>query len=235
VPLFLEQCSSLVAQVNLMLLFIELFAIIGISSFNLHAGGSTCAGKGAVPIEWCRNIKGDFSFAKQWSYPEGVYRNAYGQLSCDGFCPEEIELMKDSAGRIYRDSLEAFYKLIDTTHLLHTIQCDAWCYEWGGTDFITAEKKGRDTVECFTRCNASTHSSLHFIIANGVCLPEIELKSIVPDGNATYPYRNGYFKIDRGLFKNGILKAEFDLNFEHKENPGQKMYWKGRIYSKIQK
>jgi hypothetical protein len=128
-------------KMNILSALIELIAIIGLLTCNLHTGDSTHAGKGQINIEWSRNIEGDFSFAEKWSYPEGVYRNTYGQLGCDGFCPPEIDLMMDSTGLIYSDSLKAFYKLIDTTHLSHTIQCEAWCYEWAGTDFITARKK----------------------------------------------------------------------------------------------
>ena len=32
---------------------------------------------------------GDFSFKNKWSYPEGVDKNKYGQLICDGLCSSE--------------------------------------------------------------------------------------------------------------------------------------------------
>lgn len=39
--------------------------------------------------------------------------------------------------------------------------------------------------------------------------------------------------IDKKLWKEGIMKAVFSFDFEHKENPKEPIYWKGRIYSKI--
>jgi hypothetical protein len=104
-----------------------------------------------------------------------------------------------------------------------------------GTNFITVRQKNKDMVECFTECNASTHSILRLFIVNNACLPHIELNSVESSSGTTYPCEGGYFKIDSTLFKKGVLKAEFDLNFKHKENPKQKMFWKGRIYSNIEK
>ena len=76
---------------------------------------------GQIKMEWVEELEGDYSFAKAWDYPEGVYKNAHGQLSCDGFCPPATDAMKDSTGRIYKDSLPAFYALVDTTHRFHSL------------------------------------------------------------------------------------------------------------------
>ena len=103
-----------------------------------------------IPVKWVENIPGDFSFADDWSYPDGIYKNYFGQISCDGFSPNEIEVMKDNTGRIYEDSLHAFYEIIDTTYQMHSIQCEAWCYEWAGTDVIEVFRKSKDSIYCFT-------------------------------------------------------------------------------------
>jgi hypothetical protein len=94
-----------------------------------------------IRIKWVANLNGNFSFRHKWEYPEGVFRNKYGQISCDGFCPDEIESMMDKNGKIIRDSLKAFYKLVDTAHIPYSISSSAWCYEWSGTEFIDAIKK----------------------------------------------------------------------------------------------
>jgi hypothetical protein len=101
---------------------------------------------GEIDIRWAKNLTGDFSFMKNWDYPEGVYKNEFGQLSCDGVCPPEIDRMKDDNGKIYEDSLNAFYKLVDTTHQFHSINSDAWTYEWAGTNFATAKRINADTI-----------------------------------------------------------------------------------------
>ncbi len=190
---------------------------------------------GEIKIEWIKNLKGDFSFQKEWSYPEGVYKNEFGQLSCDGLCPPETDAMKDNAGKIYKDSLKAFYQLVDTTHQFHSIQSKAWCYEWAGTDFFVARQKSKDSVECYTEMNMATHCSLNLDIINGSCYPGIELNSITSSDSKIYKCSGGSIKIDEVLWKQGIIKAEFSFNFHHPEKPAQPMYWKGKIYAKIEK
>ena len=93
-----------------------------------------------VQIQWVDDLVGDFSFQEVWSYPEGIFRNEFGQLVCDGICPPETENMKDEEGKILTDSLLSYYKLIDTTHLFHSIHSEANAYEWAGTNFIKAKE-----------------------------------------------------------------------------------------------
>ncbi|MGB4774667.1 MAG: hypothetical protein WBP45_05825 [Daejeonella sp.] len=188
-----------------------------------------------ISIDWVDNLGGDFSFTNNWDYPEGVYKNEFGELSCDGFCPPEIDAMKDSKGRILKDSLKAFYQLVDTTHQAYTIKSEAWSYEWAGTNFIEVQQKSKDSVECYTLGNVATHCSLQLDVVNDICTPRIVLNSITADGNKIYPCTGGYVKIDKNLWKKGIMKADFNLNFDHKENPKQPMYWKGKIYANINK
>ena len=184
-------------------------------------------------IVWVTNLKGDFSFTKRWSYPEGVYKNEYGQLSCDGLCPTEIENMSDSTGRIYEDSLKAFYQFVDTTHIPHSIECEAWCYEWAGTNFIDVYRSSNDTVFASTWTNVATHCSLELTIMGDSCIAIIDLKSIVEGGSAKYYCSNGTIAIDQELWKQGILKASFNFDFDHPENPRKPIFWKGKIFSKI--
>lgn len=186
-----------------------------------------------ITIKWVDNLSGDFSFTNNWSYPEGVYKNEYGQLSCDGLCPPEIDAMKDSTGRIYDDSLQAFYKIIDTTHQVHSIKSKAWCYEWAGTDFIEVFRKSKDSVHCFTMTGMATHCSLHLDIIKNTCYAAIDLYSIVQGGDAKYYCTGGYITIDKKLWKEGTLKAKFSFNFGHNENPKKPIYWKGKIFAKI--
>lgn len=193
--------------------------------------------KGQIKIQWLSDLEGDYNFKNEWSYPEGVYRNEFGQLSCDGICPEESYTMKDSKGRIYNDSLSSFYRLVDTSHEVHSIQCNAWCYEWAGTNFIIVLQKNKDTVECFTQTNAATHCSLHLNITDSICSPTIELRSIIvnpnKNGNKIYNCTDGFIKIDKQSWEQGIMKAEFKFNFDNTDNPQQPMYWKGKIYTQI--
>ena len=212
--------------------------IFGLVFFSSYLWGQSTKGpvkSASIPItiEWVDNLSGDFSFTNNWSYPEGVYKNEYGQLSCDGLCPPEIDAMIDSTGRIYEDSLQAFYTIIDTTHQTHSIQSEAWCYEWAGTDFIEVFRKSKDSVNCFTMTGIATHSSLQLEIIKNTCYATIELNSIVPGGDAKYYCTEGYITIDKKLWEEGIMKSEFSFNFGHKENPKKPIYWKSKIYAKI--
>ena len=178
-------------------------------------------------------MNGNFSFSYKWEYSEGVFKNKFGQISCDRFCPDEIESMKDENGKIIKDSLKAFYKLVDTSHLQHSISSTAWCYEWAGTDFIGASKKSTDTIFLSTALNAATHCSLELSIVGDHCYPLINLISIVRGGSAVYYCTGGSITIDKTLFQKGIVKAIFNFNFKHEEYPKQPMFWKGKIYAPI--
>ena len=182
-----------------------------------------------------KNLKGDFSFKEKWSYPEGVYRNQFGQLSCDGICPEEIDKFKDENGKLIEDSLELFYQFVDTSHLFHSIESEAKTYEWAGTNFINVIQISDNKVKGQTETNVGTHSSLIFEIKDNFCTPKIDFRSIRPIGNHTFNCTNGKIKIDKNLWKKGILKAKFSFHFDDSINKDRGMFWKGKIFSKIEK
>ncbi len=214
-------------KMKLLLYFLLIVGAIACDSTNKLKPGQ-------IPITWQDSIAGDFSFKEQWDYAERVYKNEFGQLSCDGLCPSEIDNMKDENGKIYNDSLQAFYKLIDTTHQSHSIQSDATTYEWTGTDFITIEKHGNDSIVCYTQTNSATHSSLNLIISKNIVTPSISFTSIATTGTETYLCNGGQIAIDQNLWHKGIMKATFNITFNHKKKSNKPMYWKGKIYAKIE-
>ncbi len=187
----------------------------------------------SIQINWLNEIKGDFEFKNNWTYPEGVYKNEFGQLSCDGFCPEQTDRMKQENSKIINDSLHAFYNYVDTTHCFQTMICDAWCYEYAGTNYITVERKNKDTVYCYSQMNAATHCSLKLNIVNDMCFPIILLNSISSLNTISYTCIGGQILIDKKMWQQGIMKAVFSFTFEHTENLNKPMFWKGKIYSKI--
>lgn len=188
-----------------------------------------------VKITWVENLTSDFSFTNNWSYPPGVEMKADGKAGCadGGFCPERCYLMLDSNGIVLKDSSQIFYQLLDTTHQFHTIQCEAECYEWAGTDFIEVLRTKSDSVFCYTTTDIATHCSLQLLIVKNTCIATIDLNSITPEGSATFYCIGGNIKIERDLWKKGIMKSEFNLSFENKENKKKPFFWKGKIYSKI--
>jgi hypothetical protein len=187
-----------------------------------------------IKIEWTNNLEGDFSFKKEWSYQEGVYKNRHGQLSCDGICPIEIDRMKDGSGKIYQDSLQAFYKIIDTTHIFHSLKSENKMYEYSGTSFIEFKKQKNGIIKGKSINNVSTNSSLNIELQNNSCNAFVIYNSIRRDiGINNFPLKSGAIKIDKVLFENGIIKAVFNFTFENTLEPENELFWKGKIYSKV--
>jgi len=186
-----------------------------------------------IIIEWTTDLKGDFSFKENWSYKEGVYKNSHGQLSCDGSCPVAIDRMKDNTGKIYKASLKAFYKLIDTTHIYHSLKSENKMYEYSGTDYIHFKKLKNGTIKGESQNNVSTHSNLIIDLKNNSCTASVYFNSIRDLGINTFPLKSGTIKIDKTLFENGIIKAVFDFEFVNTLETNKQLYWKGNIYSKI--
>jgi hypothetical protein len=188
-----------------------------------------------IIIKWVDKLSGDFSFTNNWSYPLGVEMKSDGKAGCadGGFCPQRCYSMLDSNGIVLKDSSQIFYQLLDTTHQFHSIQCEAWCYEWAGTDFIEVSRKSNDSIFCYTTTGIVTHCSLQLEIIKNICKATIDLNSITSDGSTIYYCTDGYITIDKTFWIRGIMKAEFNFNFENKDEPKKPIYWKGKIYAKI--
>ncbi len=139
--------------------------------------------------------------------------------------------MIDHSGNIRKGSLAAYYKIVDTSHQYHSISCEAYCDEWGGTDYAVAEKR-QDTIRCYTLCNSGTHCSLHLLLVKDSCYATIRLKSVSRAGNQLFYCYKGHINIDRKALAKDILKAGFSFDFTTRFNP--RMFWKGRIYTKIE-
>lgn len=212
---------------------ILLVLILVFSSFVNKKSDLFQDNKKKIKICWSTNIKGDFSFNKNWSYPEGVYKNQFGQLSCDGICMEGVDQMKDENGKIFEDSLTAFYKIVDTSHTFHSIKSEAWCYEWAGTEFIDVHRINKEIVRCITINNVSTHCSLNIEIENDYCKPTIKYTGMSDLKIYIFDCFAGNIQIDKVLWNKGILKAEFDFSFVNTIDLNKPMYWRGKIYKEI--
>ena len=219
-------------KVKFNLLIIAFLTLTGLSFISIESKTNSFK---KITIEWTEKIEGDFSFKENWSYPEGVYKNEFGQLSCDGICPVGVDQMKDENGKIYQDSLEAFYQLVDTLHIFHSIKSEAWTYEWAGTDFINFTRQSDNSIRGQSACNVATHSSLNIEINNNYCSAWVDFNSITDIGKQIFPLESGTIRIDKILFKKRIIKAEFYLNFSNTIDEKKKIFWKGQIYSEIKK
>ncbi len=189
-----------------------------------------------VPINWEASLSEDFSFQQQWQYPEGIYRNRFGQLCCDGLCPEGVSHMKNTAGKILPKYLILYYQLVDTTHQFHTVQSTTNAYEFAQTHFVKAKHDAtRNITRCYTLSNVATHSTLNLEILATECKAKVSLNSIRPEvGTQTFYCTGGQIKIDQTAWKTGRLKAVFDLHFYNHLAPSTPLYWKGKIVTRIE-
>ena len=178
-----------------------------------------------------QDLKGDFSFASNWSYNEGIYKNEFGQLSCDGFCPERVDKMKDENGRIIKDSIPVFYQLIDTTHQFHTINSKIDNEKESYVNFINLNRVNDSIITLKTTQNSHIYGSLNMLITNSECYAQVEV--ISPNltvGTTYYNLTNGEISIDIDSYHNNILKSYFDFTFTNKNNI---IKWSGKIYISI--
>lgn len=187
-----------------------------------------------VVIQWQDSLMGDFSFCKQWSYTDGLVKSDKNEIRCIYNCHPRIEKMYNSSGQIIADSLNAFYSLIDTTHYKHTLECEAWSYEYVQTYFITCIKNEAGFINCYTMTNNFNRSCLRFSITNDKCLPTVQLNSANKDiGYKIFKIQTGNMNIDKGEFYRGMLKAEFNFTFMNSLDAKKTIIWKGKILSPI--
>ncbi len=189
-----------------------------------------------VKVDFINQLHGDFSFAQNWSYPLGVERKEDGKAGCadGGFCPERCYNMLDSNGIVLKDSATLFYRLLDTSHLYHTLLCEANAYEFAGADYFHVYKDSGKFFG-FSETGIATHSSLELDYRNGRLKAFVVLNSIMQsNGKQIFNATSGYLKIDRTYFNRDTLKAFFDFQFYNHLEPKNPLWWKGWIYSPIQ-
>jgi hypothetical protein len=193
---------------------------------------------GQVELIWNDSLEGDFSFVEDWDYPEGVFVNQWGQVSCDGLCPIEIDRMKDEKGRIYDDSLTSFYTYVDTTHLFHSFEGKVRAYEYGDCHYASASLvDGKLHIQ--TEANIATHSTLHIVLdleneSNPITRVYVLYNSIRNIPRKVYIALYGTIELSKEQLKNGIIQAKFDLGFQAEETEeGGWHHWEGKILTLI--
>ena len=216
-------------------ILISLLFIIGISCKTKQKIANS---ENKIKIEWVQSLNGDFSFNEKWNYGDGIYRNQNGELRLDsGMIPQEIEetinKMKNKKDEIYKDSLTKYYKIIDTTHIFHSIKSIANVYENTVYDHFEFKKMKNGEIKGETINFISGYSHLHIKLENNYCYAWNDYKSILGLGNHIFNLKSGRILIDKTLFQKGIIKAEFEFKFKNTLEKTKKLSWKGKIYSKI--
>lgn len=186
-------------------------------------------------LDWdtSRTIEGDFSFTKEWDYPMGVYVNQWGQVSCDGFCPERAWDMKVDGGRIPEDSLEVFYQIVDTTHQYHSLLSEFSQYELFDSDYLDFRKTDYGGVIGTSRCDAGNHSSLNIEIDSRHFYAWVDYTSITNGVPQRFELSKGTLTLDDKLLEQGIYKGSFDFEFANTLDPAVPLTWKGIFYNEL--
>lgn len=197
---------------------------------------SKCESDENFKIQWVDTLEGDFSFKDHWQYPEGIWHNEFGQLYNGNYSTEISERMLDSNSKILDDSLDSYYKIFDTTHIFQSIVSDGWCYEFRKPFDIKAHEEENKIVKCSTEISISGHSCLYIEIDGDFFRTEIIYYSVVSSkGRPKFKCTDGYLKVAKKEWQNGILKAEFKFNFHNHLDTEKKIFWNGRIYKVIEK
>lgn len=170
-----------------------------------------------VQLTWADSVPGDFSFTEKWDYPENVELKPDGRPGCadGGFCPPQCYGMVDSNGIVLPPYAERFYKLLDTSHQHYSLQIhfNVPPPEWAGSNYMEAVyTKNKKHVTAYSLCNVATHSSVEFVFENDSCHAYLTLNSIVPNADTTMQ-GNATMVIDKTLWRQGILKANFKVVF----------------------
>jgi hypothetical protein len=210
--------------------------LILFGTFSWASGQNTALKKNTseILIQWQDTLPGDFAFSDQWSYTDGILKDANNVFQCVYNCHPRIENMYSIAREIKPDSLPAFYSLIDTTHYDHTFQGNVSSYEFDKTHFITCIKNEAGFINCFTNTNKTNHSNLRFSLINNKCLPTVQLSSSDKNlGFKIFKLQSGKILIDRSAFSQGVLKAKFDFTFINTIDPKKPITWKGELLSPI--
>lgn len=184
-------------------------------------------------IDWLKEMNEDFSFRDQYSYPEGVYKNQFGQLSCDGICPDGIDIMKDSNGKIIKDSISSFYQIVDTSHIYHSLASQTNVYEWLSADYMVFNQSSNGIIVGESETNVATHSSLFIKLEDNHFDAWIEFISFTNIEKQIFPLKKGTLKLEKEGFDKGIVKGFFDFKFTNTLDPDLEIYWIGKIYSKV--
>lgn len=187
-----------------------------------------------IPISWFNGLKGNFSFAQKWSFAENVGLNDAQQIACINNCSKQIEAMTERNGLIKSDSLDAYYKIIDSTRHYHTIESRCTIDGWKPTNFIKIKKYGDFAIEGHTITDSVSKCSLCFRISNDQLTAWVYKKM---DGGGTKIIRanGGKIFLDELAFSKGFFKATFSFTFDKEVNSFKALFWSGKIYSRIER
>lgn len=187
-----------------------------------------------IPISWFNDLKGNFSFAQKWSFAENVGLNDAQQIACINNCSKQIEAMTDRNGLIKSDSLDAYYKIIDSTRHYHTIESRCTIEGWKPTNFIKIRKYGDFAIEGHTITDSVSKCSLCFRISNDQLTAWVYKKM---DGGGTKIIRanGGKIFLDELAFSKGFFKATFSFTFEAEINSFKALFWSGKICARIER
>ena len=185
----------------------------------------------SIPISWFSELNGDFSFANNWEYAKGIKINNYNQIICSECSPRAARML-DRRQKIIADSMDVFYKEVDSTRHYFSLESRCSAKDWEESNFVSVTRYGEFIIEGNTVNKGNSFCNLFFRIKDDFVTSWIYYK---PEGSEStiYTLKEGKFFMDRSAFDKGILKVKFSFVFYNPENSLKALYWSGKIKSKI--
>jgi hypothetical protein len=212
-----------------LLVFFSILVSCAVNNMEFSSMKTTENGFFTIPVSWFEELKGDFSFAKKWDYSDGIEINDYQQIIC-WKCAPRAQKMLDKRRKIIADSIEIFYKIIDSTRHYYSLDSRSTIVNMKESHYIKVKKYGDFTIEGFTKTEDSVNCSLFFRLKDDFISSWIYLKDSTK--KKIFNLKEGKFFADKRAFERGILKANFSFVYQS-ENSFKALYWSGKIYAKI--
>jgi hypothetical protein len=204
-------------------LIATLIAAIGSLKANQISAQNT--GPGAnLPIVFMQDRPAaDYGFSENWKYKPHIYRLKNGQLRCS-VCPADALPLVEKNGKVKKKNLAAYYSVIDTAHLLQTMQSETDIPGFVQPRF-TIGKRTSETDYSLSD-SIGKGSTFSWQVSGQRIKAEITLSN--PDGyTRTYKASSGGMQLSLSGWVGGKMEGLFDFVFTNVSNPDDKLYWKG--------
>jgi hypothetical protein len=206
-----------------------LIAAIGSTKTNKAVAQNTEHGSTLLIVLLQERPAANYEFSQNWTYKPHIYRLKNGQLRCS-VCPADALPLVEKNGKVKKKNLAAYYSVIDTAHLLQTMQSETDIPGFVQPRF-TIGKRTSETDYSLSD-SIGKGSTFSWQVSGQRIKAEITLSN--PDGNTrTYKASSGGMQLSLSGWVGGKMEGLFDFVFTNVSNPDDKLYWKGVLHCPI--
>ena len=206
-----------------------LIAAIGSTKTNKAVAQNTEHGSTLQIVLLQERPAANYEFSQNWTYKPHIYRLKNGQLRCS-VCPADALPLVEKNGKVKKKNLAAYYGVIDTAHLLQTMQSETDIPEFVQPRFTKGKRMSE--TEFSLRDTIGKGSTFTWHVASNVVNAELSLSN--PDGSSRiYKASSGGMQLSLSGWVGGKMEGLFDFVFVNVNNPDDKLYWKGVLLCPI--